>query len=297
MEVKDYGLNISCYYCNSGNIRETTYGYVCTNCGTDQELMKFEIDKVQGQNNTTSITTLGTERERKMSANKGKIWYLSKLDFVKSHKEQNMQTAFIRTKSILEKLGRSYREVNVILKKYKHIRPYFRSGTKFRNLEKVIPCIIYFYYKEANIVIDVETLFENSEISKNEFNEFRNHMEIFWPAYQSRDHKRYILNRIGGVIGYKTLYDQSKKILAKFWNLIEDSKDDVIAGLVIGIAFVLSKREDLTLSSMCRALQISPSSLQKSIQTKFFNRLGIINSIKGFKKKVEFLEERGFFKD
>ena len=296
MEVKDYGLNSSCYYCNSEHLRETTYGYVCTNCGTDQDLMKFEIDKIQEPNFTTSITTIGTERERKMSSNKGKIQYLSKLDFVKSHKKQTIETAFVRTKTILGKLGRSNKEINIILKKFKDIRPQFRPGTKFRNPEKAIPCIIYFYYKEANVVIDIETLFENSEISKNEFNEFRNQMEVFWPAYQTRDRKKYILNRIGGVIGYITLYDQSKKILDKCWNLIRDSKDDVIAGLVIGIAIVLSKCENITLSLICKSLHISQSSLQKSIHTKLFDRLGIRETVKGFKKKVVFLEERGFFK-
>ena len=296
MEVKDYDVSFSCYYCNSGQIRETNYGYVCTNCGTDQELMKFEKDKNLVKNNTISITTLGTERERKMSVNKVKLQYLSKLDFVKSHEDQIMQTAYIRIKSILEKLGRPFNDLNVIIKKYQEIRFYFRPGTKFRSPEKTIPCIIYFYYKEANIIIDVETLFENSEISKCEFNAFRNHMEIFWPAYQTRDRKRFILNRIGGVVGYGALYEYSKQILDNYWTLINDSKDDVIASLVIGIAIVISKCENITLSSTCKSLRVSQGSLQKIVQTKMFNRLGIGDSIKGFKKKIEFLEERGFFK-
>ena len=297
MEVKDYESNILCYYCRSENIRETSYGYVCTNCGTDQELVKFERDKIHVQNNTISITTLGTERERKMSTNKGKLWYLSKLDFIRRHSEETMKAAFIQTKTILEKLGRSDRDIPIILKKYKNIRPHFRPSTKFRNPEKAIPCIIYFYYKEANVVIDVETLFENSKISRNEFNEFRKHMELFWPMYKTRDRKKYILTRIGGVIGYEYLYNQSKKILDKFWVIIKDSKDDIIAGLVIGISITLSKCENLTLYSLSRSLNITQSSLQKSIQTKLFDRLGIRNKVKGFKKKVEFLEERGLFND
>jgi hypothetical protein len=297
MKAKDFGLNRSCYYCNSEHLSETNYGYVCTSCGTDQELTKFENNKNEVHSFAINITTLGTEREREISNNSSKIWYLSKLDFIKSHKEQSIQNAFICTKTILEKLGRSYREINVILKKYRCIRPYFRPGTKFRNPEKAIPCIIYFYCKEVNVVIDVEVLLENSEISKNEFNEFRNLMEVFWPAYKKRDHRRYILTRIGGVVGYKTLYFQSRRILDKFWSLIKDSKDEVVAGLVVGIALILSKCEDHTLSSICNSLHISQSALQKSIQTKFFNRLGIKDHVKGFKKKVVFLEERGFFKD
>ena len=122
-------------------------------------------------------------------------------------------------------------------------------------------------------------------------------MELFWPAYKTRDRKKYILTRIGGIIGYENLYNQSKKILDKFWEIIKDSKDDVIAGLIIGIAITLSKREKLTLYSLSKSLNITQSSLQKSIQSKLFDRLGIRNKVKGFKKRVEFLEERGFFKD
>ncbi len=301
MKTKVKGLLDVCYHCNSINISEINYGYVCRTCGTIQELLKFESDmsviKMEFQNAVTRKTTIGNEIERKRAKDRGKIRYLSKLNSIKQHKEEIMKIAFIRTKTIIEKLGRSTKDVSIILRKFREIRPYIRPKSKFRSPEKSIPSIIYFYYKEANIVIDVETLLEVSEISKTELNEFRRQMELFWPAYKTRDHKKYILTRIGGVIGYENLYNQSIKILDKYWEIINDSKDDVIAGLVVGIAITLSKCERLTLNSICRSLNISQSSLQKSIQSKLFDRLGIRNRVKGFKKKVEFLEERGFFKD
>lgn len=122
-------------------------------------------------------------------------------------------------------------------------------------------------------------------------------MEPLWSSYKTRDQKKYVRTRIAGVIGYGKLHNQSKKVLDKFWDLIKDSKDNVIAGLVIGISITLFKREKLTLSSISRSLNISPSSLQKSIQRTLFNFLGIENKVKGFKKRVQFLEERGIFKD
>ena len=300
MNTKGKGFLDVCYHCNSINISKLSYGYVCRICGTVQELIKFEsdtsVDKIQFQNIPTSKITIGNERERKRAKDRGKIRYISKLNSIKQYKEEITKLAFIRAKTILEKLGRSTKDASIILRKFKEILPYFRPKSKFRSPEMCIPCIIYFYYKEANIIIDVETLLEVSEISKIEFNEFRKQMELFWPAYKTRDRKKYILTRIGGVIGYKKLYNQSKKILDKFWDIIKDSKDDVIAGLVIGISITLSKCEKLTLYSISRSLNITQSSLQKSIQTKLFDRLGIRNKVKGFKKRVEFLEERGFFK-
>ena len=301
MKTEAKGLLDVCYHCNSVNISEINYGYVCRTCGTVQELLKFEsdtpVDKMQFQNALTSKTTIGNEIERKRARNRGKIWYLSKLDSIKQYKDDIVEIAFVRAKTVIEKLGRSTKDASIILRKFKEIRPYIRPKSKFRNPENAIPCIIYFYYKEANIVIDVETLLEVSEISKIEFNEFRKQMELFWPAYNTRDLKKYILTRIGGIIGYKYLYNQSKKILDKYWDLIKDSKDDVIAGLVTGIAITLSKCKNLTPYSICKSLNITMSSLQKSVQTKLFDRHGIRNKIKGFKKRVEFLEERGFFKD
>ena len=301
MKTKVKGLLDGCYHCNSNEISEINYGFVCRTCGTVQELIKFDpdtsIDKIQFQNSATSKTTIGNEGERKRAKNSGKIHNLSKLNSFKQYKDDIIGIAFIRAKTVIEKLGRSTKDASIIIRKFKEIRPYIRPKSKFRNPENAIPCIIYFYYKEANIVIDVETLLEVAEISKIELNEFRKQMELFWPAYKTRDRKKYILTRMGGVIGYEYLYNQSKKILDKFWDLIKDSKDDVIAGLITGIAITLSKCEKLTLYSICMFLNITQSSLQKSIQTKLFDRLGIRNKVKGFKKRVEFLEERGFFKD
>ena len=300
MKTKVKGLLDVCYHCNSINISEINYGYVCRTCGTVQDLLKFEsdtsVEKIKFQNTATSKTTIGNEIERKRAKNSGKIHNLSKLNSIKQYEDDIMGIAFIRTKTILDKLGRSTKDASIILRKFKEIRPYIRPKSKFRSPEKCIPCIIYFYYKEVNIVIDVETLLEVSETSNIEFNEFRKQIELFWPAYKTRDRKKYILTRIGGIIGYENLYNQSKKILDKFWEIIKDSKDDVIAGLIIGIAITLSKREKLTLYSLSKSLNITQSSLQKSIQSKLFDRLGIRNKVKGFKKKVEFLEERGFFK-
>ena len=301
MNIKSKGLLDVCYYCNSLDISEINYGYVCRTCGTVQELLKFESgissEKIQLQNIATSKTTIGNEIERKRVKDSGKILNLSRLNSIKQYKDNIMKVAFIRAKTVIEKLGRSTKDASIIIRKFKEIRPYIRPKSKFRNPEKAIPCIIYFYYKEANIVIDVETLLEVSEILKIEFNEFRKQMELFWPAYNTRDRKKYILTRIGGIIGYEYLYNQSKKVLDKFWDIIKDSKDEIIAGLVIGIAITLSKCEMLTLNSICKSLNINQSSLQKSIQTKLFDRHGIRNKVKGFKKRVEFLEERGFFKD
>jgi len=304
MEVKKYSLSYLCKYCGSEDITETEYGYVCRNCATDQGRKRYQsttsYNRIQIQNVITLKTTMGNERERERSTNKEKIAYLNKLNSMIPHPEEIMQTAFNQTKTLLEKLGRSYKDISKILKKFSEIHPHFKKREKFRNPKKLIPCVVYFYYKINNIVIDQGTLLENSDLSNTEFNAFRRGMENFWSKYQNRDRKKFVLNRIGGVITEKKLgtdlYVQSEKILDKFWDLIKNSKDDVIAGLVIGIAKIRSKHEDIALGPICEFLRISQGTLQKSVQRKLFDLHGIQNKEKGFKNKVEFLEEIGLFK-
>ena len=300
MKTEVNAINV-CYHCNSIDISEISYDYVCRNCGTVQGIIKFDsktsADTIQFQNFAINTTTIGNERERYIARDSRKIRYLSKLNSFRSHKDEKKGEANILAKTILEKLGRSTKDAPIILRKYGDIRTYIRSKHKLGGFKILIPCIIYFYYREVNIVIDLDTLLEVSEISKKKLNEFRNWMELFWPAYKTRNRKKYVLTKIGGIIGYGKLYKQSKNILDKFWKLIKDSKDEIMAGLVIGISITLSKRKNLTLSSICKSLNISQSSLQNSIQRKLFDRMGIENTVKGFKKRVELLEEGGHFKD
>lgn len=299
MHIKSYSLSYLCKHCGSEDITETEYGYVCRNCATDQGRKRYQAttsyNKIQIHNVIALKTTMGNERERERSNNRGKIAYLSKLNSMVPHPEETMQTAFNQTKTLLEKLGRPDRDISKILKKFNEIHAHIKKKEKFRNPEKLIPCVIYFYYKINNIVIDHRTLLENSDLSTAEFNAFRMEMENFWSKYQYRNRKKYVLNRIGGVITEKKLgtdlFVQSEKILNKFWDLIKDSKDDVIAGLIIGIAIIRSKREDIALSSICKFLGISQGTLQKTVQRQFFDHIGIEDKKKGFKKKVELLEE------
>ncbi len=274
---------------------------MCRTCGTVQQLLKFEsntpFNEIQFRTPIIKKTTIGNEGERKMASDGGKMQVLSKLDAIIPYSEKVLNRASSLADTILEKLGRSKKDSSIILRKFIEILPYIPSGTTFRNPEKCIPCIIYFQYKEMNIVIDLNMLLEISAISKSDLKEFRKRMWLFWPGYETRDRKKYILTKIGSVTGYGKLYKQSKNILDKFWEIIKDSKDEILAGLVIGISITLSKSKQLTLRSISNSLNISQSSLQNSIQRKLFDRLGIENKLKGFKKRVEFLEERGFFRD
>jgi len=233
MKTKVKGELDVCYHCSSGEISETSSGYVCRTCGTVQRTMKFGskafFEKTQFQYKIISKTTIGNVGERKMATESGKMQFLNKLDAIITHNKKVLNRASSLAETILEKLGRSKKDSSIILNKFIEILPYIRSGTTFRNPEKCIPWIIYFYYKEANIVIDLKTLLEVSEIEKRKFVAFRKKMELFWSTYKTRDRKKYVLTRIQGIVGYGILYNQSKKVLNKFWDFIKDSKEEVLS--------------------------------------------------------------------
>lgn len=84
-------MSYLCIFCRSEDITETEYGYVCRKCATDQGRKRYQstisYNRIQIQNAITLKTTMGNEREREWSKNKGKIGYLSKLDSLKNHNE------------------------------------------------------------------------------------------------------------------------------------------------------------------------------------------------------------------
>jgi hypothetical protein len=150
MHVKSYSLSYLCKYCGSEDITETEYGYVCRNCATDQGQKRYQStpsnNRIQIQNVIALKTTMGNERERERSSNRGKIAYLNKLNSMIPHPEETMQTAFNQTKTLLEKLGRPDKDISKILKKFNEIHAHIKKSRKFRSPEKLIPCVIYFYY-------------------------------------------------------------------------------------------------------------------------------------------------------
>ena len=106
MEVKNYSSNYLCKYCGSEDITETEYGYVCRKCATDQGRKRYQsttsYNGIQIQNAITLRTTMGTERERERSTNRGKITYLNKLNSMISHPKETRETAFNQTKTSLK---------------------------------------------------------------------------------------------------------------------------------------------------------------------------------------------------
>ncbi|MCJ7648538.1 MAG: hypothetical protein MUP85_07990, partial [Candidatus Lokiarchaeota archaeon] len=158
---------------------------------------------------------------------------------------------------------------------------------KFRSPEKLVPITIYLHFKLNCKGINEQELLEISRISKKEFNAFKLQVKNFIPYYNKRDRKNYILQKILQIteefgLGME-FYDTAKKIMYKFWEIIKNTKDDVIAGIVCSIVALCDKQKRLKVNAICSHLGIQMSTIQRQVEENVFNHL----RVKGFKSLVK----------
>jgi transcription initiation factor TFIIIB Brf1 subunit/transcription initiation factor TFIIB len=272
-----------CDVCGSNDIIEVREGYVCRNCGVVLEIQRLEYhtpyDATQLQHAVLSKTQIGFWKERRVMSDSIHMEYLSRLDGVREREETIKQTTLIEIKRILTGLQLPLNDWSVILKKVLAIRKLLGRGTKYRAPEKLVPCVIYFYYKNNNKPIREAKLLELISLTKKEFNNFKLQMLELWPDYQERNRQEYISQRILALCEHFGLdlgfYHQSKKILYRLYNSIKNTKDDVIVGLVSSITLLCSNNKDIKVSSICERLNIKMSTIHTQVKRRIFNQFHV----------------------
>ena len=272
-----------CDVCGSANIVETREGYTCRTCGIVLEVQKLEYHRPYDadvvQYAVLGKTQIGFKSERRQLQHSKKLENLSRIDTSRSSEENVVITAKVEIKRILTALGFSFKDIDVILSKFKENRAKLGKGTKYRSAEMLVPCIIYAYYKENNKPISERELLDVAKISKKDFNAFKFSIIRIWPEYQERDRKQYISERILEVsehfkLGMPFFY-QSKKILNRFYESIKNTKDDVIIGLVTSITLLCSQRGDVSISALCNRLGIKMSTIHRQVEKRVIQRFKV----------------------
>jgi hypothetical protein len=202
-----------------------------------------------------------------------------------------------------------------IFKVFKDIRGKLPKGTKYRNPDKLVPTLIYFYCKKEKVVMDERELLEIAKVNKKDYSYCKLKISGLIPQYYERNRRELILNKVMGVREEYGLemdfYRDAKTILIKLWEGIKLTTDDVIAGLVSLIAILCHYREKITVSAICKTLNIKMSTIQSQVKRKLIQRfkvpgfqslvssadllktvmykLGVFNSLEGSKQleKVE----------
>ncbi len=283
-------LSLTCDICGSPDIADTKQGYVCKTCGIMLEIQKLEYHRpyveTKIQHEVLSTTKIGLQRERLANPNAYRLEKLNKMHKIKSNDDFMNQLARIEISNIVASLRLSPKLKESLYRIYLRIRKGLESGTKFRNPQKLVPLTLYYHLKVNNIPLDEEKLLEVSKISKKEYNSFKHQIIRFFPNYYQRDRKKFILNRILGIAENfgmgMSFYNESKILLPKLWDVIKNTKDDVIAGLIASIVALCHYKEKVTVNSICSYLNIRMSTIQSQVKEKIFQRF----QISGFQSLV-----------
>lgn len=170
----------------------------------------------------------------------------------------------------------------IVLQRVKTVRTKFRPGTKYRSVEKLVPVIIYYTFKLKNIVINKEDLITSSNISKKEFKDFFFQLGRYISEYKTRNRQEYIIQKILYATESVSLgmgfYYFSRRILNKIGELIKNTTDDVIAGVVTSIAVLCSNQDKISVNALCNTIGVRMSTVQFQVREKIFRPL----KIKGF---------------
>ncbi|MBN1801453.1 MAG: hypothetical protein JW891_08105 [Candidatus Lokiarchaeota archaeon] len=280
-------LKIKCDNCSSNNIKDHEQGYVCVDCGIVIESKIFEYHKPyedkRVQHAVLGGTTIGTRRERLRTVASSRLDKLNKLHCIQDSKKLVNIKARSEIKRIFEHLHLPKSQSNLVLARFKKFRACLRPGTKYRSPEKLVPLTIYFCLKIRNMSINEQELLEVSKITKKEFNAFKLQISRFMPEYAERNRKEYVLQKIMELREHFKLnmefYYQSKTIMYRLWNVINCTKDDVIAGVVSSMVLLCfyKEREDLTVNALCSKLGIRMSTIQSQVKKRIFDRFKIPN--------------------
>ena len=294
-EQKEYSLDndiSTCDACDSMDIKETREGYVCGNCGIVLSSLVLEYHQPYDQNAVQTAprggkTQIGFYKERVTKAQSVRLQKWQKLNSERGREEDVKIKAQREIRRILSGLNLPLSESQPIFKQFSAIRRVLQHGTKFRSPEKLVPITIYLHFKLNCKGINEQELLDISNISKKEFNAFKLQVKNFIPYYNKRDRKNYILQKILQIteefgMGME-FYDTAKRIMYKFWEIIKNTKDDVVAGVVCSIVALCDKQKRLKVNAICSHLGIQMSTIQRQVEQNVFNHL----KVKGFKSLVK----------
>ncbi|MHA1783598.1 MAG: hypothetical protein ACTSVE_00215, partial [Candidatus Helarchaeota archaeon] len=258
-------------------------------------------------------TQIGTKQERLNHTRSPHLQRLNKLHSISSISNEKfiIETARKEISRLLEILGYSTLEMNQdILKNVKIIWQRIEKGTKFRNVEKLIPAVIYVYFKTKCLFINRSKLLENSKLSKEEFRaalmtviRFLDHEVRI--AYLKRTRKRYCEQKILKITEEFDLgmdfYHQAVALMYKLWGIIQNTKEDVIVGVACSlIALTPAYREKISVSKICSHVGIQMSTVQSQVKKRIIERFkipGFISLVKSSNLIEKILKKLGILKE
>ncbi len=281
---------LSCDICGSDDIIATTEGYICRSCGIVLKIQKLQYNRPYNDDivqyaRGLGATQIGTRRERLISSNSSALNRLNKHNSSKDNGKAVLERARIEISRVFTCLDLAdYNDIKqMVYDKFVIVREEIRSGSKFRNVNKLVSVMTYFCLKLRAIPVNASAIIEFCDISRKEFNAFFLQVRMYLPKVTYRERQDYIVQRILDVsetfgLGMPFYY-LSKKIMSRLWENIKNTTDNVIAGLISSIAILTAYRDQISVSKVCKRLGIRMSTIQDQVYKKIVSKLSKVKFV------------------
>lgn len=162
------------------------------------------------------------------------------------------------------------------------------------SVDIIIPFSIFYCLETYHIPITTSEIMEVSKASREDIRAFTYEGLNFFPKYAKRDRKVGILQTLNELSNSLNLgpdfFKLSNKLLCKLWNLLKESKKNVIAGVIAAITSLCFFKGNIRINSITEELGLGSSTNQKAVKTKIINRFNI-SGFKGIVRSSELLRE------
>ncbi|MEJ2252281.1 MAG: hypothetical protein P8Y97_21785 [Candidatus Lokiarchaeota archaeon] len=285
VNLESLSENLTCDICDSDEIIETQQGYVCKSCGIVLEVQKLIFNYPRNEEavhySPKNRNQIGYKCERLKNKFSRTFNHINKLNTFEDNEERIRREAKIEVKRIFEYLELPKAYMNETIDLVLDVRSKLAKGTKYRNIQRLVPVVIYISLKLKLIPINQYKVLEIGHINKKDFNAFKLQIYRVKPEYIERNRKEYVIRRIFEIREHFELdmefYNIAVSILEKMWGIIKNTTDDVIAGLVSSIVILCNyqNKDNINVSSLCQMLGIRMSTIQSQVKGKIFQRLKI----------------------
>jgi hypothetical protein len=214
---------------------------------------------------------------------------VEKLNGQKNFPEKVEDDAQVDLKKIFAVLQLPESNIPNIMDHFRNIHPKIKPKSKLRNPSKLLPGIIFKYFKDQTLPISSRNLIQHFDVSRKEFNEslkeIYKYFSNFSEAHEIKAHRIKILMKMMFSITEQfkmpmVFYHDMRDILQGLWKHVKYSTDNVIVAIVASITSYCYYNGELTVREISAHIGIDGSSVTQIIKKNFVEKF----KIKGYKR-------------
>ncbi len=267
----------------------------CLAYSTVKDILLEEFGKDCEKYNLYKTISEETARTIVMLKNKGyKIYQISLKTRVSTYR---LDTFFKDSspqvfKDVIKKLNRKItNEVREEIFNLYH-KLWDRVGIHYKKAIRLLPVVIYIVFKIKGLPIHSKEIISSSNLTQKQFRNCLQEVVKHCPEYVARDRKEIVYKKLFSVKDHfqfdSKFVQVSDFLLKKFWSKINNTKDNILAGVISVLTMVRLGIKSVCYYEITNYLNIGHSTVYYQVRNKILKPLGI-NGFGGFKKSPELL--------